>query len=73
MKLFDEHSDDLINGIILLQKVPYYDDLDCLEMAVEGGCLRFISLSCVQTLITHIWNGDIALKEGFKASLRVSL
>ena len=72
LTLFDDNSDDLMNGVILLQKVPYYKDLNALEMAIQGNCLKFISLSCVQTLITSVWNGDIASKEGFIATFKVS-
>lgn len=70
LKIFDNLSDDLINGIILLQKIPYYN-LDCLQLAVEANCLEFISLSTVQNLLTEIWHGRIEIKSGFKASLNV--
>ena len=33
---FDETSDDLANGVLMLQKIPYYK-LNCLEMAFEGN------------------------------------
>jgi hypothetical protein len=72
LNLFDHSHDDLINGIILLQKVPYYK-LDCLQLAVEADCLRFISLSPVQNLLTDIWNGKIEPKRGFKANFKFGL
>jgi len=71
LTLFDENNDDLMNGVILLQKVPYYEDLNSLEIAIQGDCLKFISLSCVQTLITSVWNGEIASKGGFAGTLKV--
>ncbi len=72
MSIFDSSSDDVQNGIILEQKIPYYN-LDCLQMAVEAGCLNFISLSSVQNLLTDIWNGKVLDRSGFKANFKVSL
>jgi len=72
LTLFDKNNDDLKNGDILLQKVPYYEDLNCVEMAVQGNCLKFISLSCVQTLITSKWNGKIASNSGFLSTINVN-
>jgi len=68
---FDKNNDDLKNGDILLQKVPYYEDLNCLDLAIQGNCLKFISLSCVQTLITSVWNGEIASKSGLLGTINV--
>lgn len=31
MRIFDATSDDLINGFLLLQKIPYYK-INCLKM-----------------------------------------
>jgi hypothetical protein len=72
LQLMDQGQDDILNGIVLLQKVPYYN-MDCLQLAVEAGCLRFISLGSVQNLITDIWNGKIEPKNGLKASLKFAL
>jgi hypothetical protein len=60
-----------MNKLILLQKIPFYEDLDCLELAIQGNCKKFISLTCVQNLITEIWNGEVNVKGGFKGSLKV--
>ena len=49
--LFDAMTDDLINGVLLLQKIPYYK-INCLKMADEADCLKFISLPCVQDILT---------------------
>lgn len=70
LNVFDGTSDDLINGIILLQKIPFYG-LDCLQIAVEARCLKFIALPSVQNLLTDIWNGKIESKSGFKAAIKV--
>ena len=72
LNIFDRSSDDLANGIILLQKIPYYN-LDCLQMAVEAECMDFLSLPSVQNLLTDIWNGKIENKPGFKAKFKVTL
>lgn len=70
LNIFDRSSDDLANGIILLQKIPYYN-LDCLQMAVEAECMDFLSLPSVQNLLTDIWNGKIENKPGFKSKFKV--
>ncbi|CAF0758789.1 unnamed protein product [Brachionus calyciflorus] len=72
LNIFDNLSDDLINGIILLQKISYYD-LECLRIAVEARCLKFIALPTVQNLLTDIWNGRLEHKDGIKASLNFGL
>jgi len=71
LNIFDSFSNDLINGVILLQNIPYFN-LNCLEMAVEAKCLKFISLASVQNLLTDIWNGKIVFKTSFKSGIAVS-
>ena len=46
LNIFDSTTDDLINGVILLRKIPFYN-LDCLQMAVEADCQKFVALSSV--------------------------
>jgi hypothetical protein len=70
MNIFDEASVDLINGVILLQNIPYYN-MNCLEMASEARSQRFISVTPVQNLLTEIWFGKIDFKDGFKSNLKV--
>lgn len=70
LNIFDATTDDLINGVILLRKIPFYK-LDCLQMAVEADCKKFVSLSSCQNLLTDIWYGKIASKSGMKASIKV--
>lgn len=65
------NSIDFKNGILLLQKIPYYNNLDCLQMAVESNCIHFLATPAVQNLITNIWNGKIAHKYGFRFTLNV--
>ena len=43
LSIFDDCSVDLINGVILLQIIPYYK-LNCLEMASEAKSQKFIAL-----------------------------
>ena len=70
MNIFDEASLDLINGVILLQKIPYYN-MNCLEMASEARSQRFISVTSVQNLLSEIWFGKVDFKDGFKSNLKV--
>ncbi len=71
MNIFDLDSDDFMNGMLLLQKIPYYNNLDCLKMAVEANCIQFISMPAVQNLITNIWYGQIVYKSDLKFILKV--
>lgn len=73
LTLFDENSDDLLNSVILLARPPFYKELDCLEMAIQGKCLKFVAMSSVQTLITNIWNAEISAMEGFQANFKVGI
>lgn len=68
----DDLSIDFVNSIILLQKIPYYN-INCLQMAYEAKCLKFISLASVQNLLTDIWHGKMEIRSGLKASLKVNL
>jgi len=70
LNIFDATTDDLINGVILLRKIPFYN-LDSLQMAVIADCKTFISLSSVQNLLTDIWNGKIVANAGWKAGIKV--
>ena len=70
LDIFDNLSDELINAVVLLQKIPYYD-IDCLRMAVEAKCLKFIALPRVQNLLTDIWYGKMEEKNGIKATFLV--
>ena len=70
LSIFDESSVDLINGVILLQVIPYYK-LNCLEMASEANSQKFIALTSVQKLLTEIWFGKIAFKTGLLSNLKV--
>ena len=72
LTLFDKSTDDIINGVILLRKIPFYN-LDCLQMAVEADCQKFVSLSCVQNLLTDIWYGKIQIKSGLRGKIWVNL
>ena len=69
--MLDIYTNDLTSGVILLQKIPHYG-LDCLELAEEAKCLRFLSLYSVQNIITDIWHGKIEQKRGFKAIIAVN-
>jgi hypothetical protein len=69
--MLDIYTNDLTSGVILLQKIPHYG-LDCLELAEEAKCLRFLSLYSVQNIITDIWHGKIEQKRGFKATISVN-
>ena len=41
--------------LILQQKNRLYDDNNCIEMAVTGRCMTFLSHPCVQSLLDEQW------------------
>ena len=73
IKCFDEYSDELNFGILLLQKIPYYGYLDCLEMSMQGEdiCLKFISLTCIQNLVIKLWDGGWNSKYSLIKNLKI--
>lgn len=71
LNIFDNSTDDLINGVILLRKIPFYN-LDCLQMAVEADCQKFVALSSVQNLLTDIWYGKVVSVSGAKGTIKVN-
>ena len=70
MNKFDESSNNLANGVLLLQNIRYYK-LNCLEMASEADCKKFIALPSVQNIINDIWIGKVQLEIGFKNDIKV--
>ncbi len=73
LEVFDEKSDDLTEGVLLLQKVPYFD-LNCFDMAVQGkdSCQKFLSMTGVQNLLTNLWNGSVNLDDSFLSTVKVN-
>ena len=49
LKEFDDKNNNFYNGVLLLQKVPYFD-LNCMEMAEMAKCKRFIASATAQNL-----------------------
>lgn len=61
---------DVINHVILLRKIPYYNR-SCLELAVDAISLKFISLPAIQNLLNEIWMGNIEIELGLSGKLKV--
>ena len=74
LRIFDDNKEDYMNGILLLQKVPYYGDMDCFQMAIQDEqiCLQFISKQSVQNLISKLWHREWSSESGFKTSFKVN-
>ena len=68
--IFDNVSNNLINGVILLQKIPYYN-LNCLDLAAVSNCQRFIAMKSVQNVLSDIWMGKIEMNYNFWNHLKV--
>ena len=73
LRLFDENENDLMNGLVLLQKSSLYGHLDCFDMALQGNEVKFkfFSMPSVQTLLTNLWNGEVKIKSGYMNALKV--
>ena len=71
LNIFDMTSDDWMNCVLLLQEIPYYR-MNCLKMANQARCLKFISLPAVQDILDRIWSGRCVIKPGLKGGLEVN-
>lgn len=70
LSTFDDHTDDLVNGAILLRKIPYYR-YDSLQIAFEARCMNFLSHRAVQNLLTDIWFGQVTQKSNYSFQLKM--
>ena len=68
---FDYYNDDEECRDLLLQNVPYFENLNCLEIADSFGSLKFFSTPTVQILFKNIWNGNLKRNKGFFTFLEV--
>ena len=41
--------------LLLIRRINEYSDITCLQMAIVGNCLNFLSHPAPQNLITKIW------------------
>lgn len=71
LAIFDKNSNDLFNDLLFYQKVPYYNNLDCITLALQGSCLKFISVPSVQNLVTKVWDGEVDTKRSVGSHLKV--
>lgn len=72
INMFDEALDDEDNYTHLLDEVSIFG-LNCLELAVIGKRMKFVSTTLVQNLLTEIWNGNVINKTDIKSRLKVLL
>ena len=57
-KQFDKHSSSsLTTAVLLFQKIEHFKNMDCIELAMKGKCLKFTSLPCVQRIADILWYG----------------
>lgn len=70
--IFESNCDDSTTEVILIQKIPYFG-VNCLTIADEAGCLKFISLISVQNLISYIWDRPKAPFTRKKTSLEADM
>lgn len=68
--LLDSSSNNLINGVVLLQEIPYYK-LSCLEMAARADSQQFIAMQSIQNVLADIWVGKIKIEHNFVNNLKV--
>ncbi len=61
----------------MLQKIPFYGDLDCFELAIQKKdgqiCLKFISKRSVKMLIEKLWNGEWTTKNNYTNILKFNI
>ena len=67
---FDENTENSLNCVLLLQDIPHYG-MNCLKMANQAKCLKFISLQIVQDILDRIWNGRCENQRGVTGIINV--
>lgn len=70
LKLYETYQEDELTFEKLLKRIPLFE-MNCLEMAYAGGQQKFLASSCVQTLLTKIWIGDLPNKEDRLTNIKV--
>lgn len=70
LNFLDDRTDDAINRLLLLKKIPYFN-LNCLELAIEARSLKFVSTMAVQNLLKEIWQGKILNEQSLKGKIKV--
>ena len=68
--LLDSSSNNLINGVVLLQEIPYYK-LSCLDMAARADSQQFIAMQSIQNVLTDIWVGKIKIENNYVDDIKV--
>lgn len=48
---------------MITRKSQQFNDLTCLEVAVNSNHLEFVAHSCVQVLLNDVWTGELVEKD----------
>ena len=73
LNLFDANEPDYKNEILILSPLELMNQRNSLELAVEGGVLKFLATSCIQNVLTKIWNGILSTEESTLLSFKVNI
>ncbi len=56
LKVYDKNTRDNVIDVLVIRFIEHFK-MDCLELAVDFECKRFVSNTTVQTILDNIWNG----------------
>jgi len=71
MNIFDNNTRDLMNYHLMKTKVPFFQNCELLEFAVQCECKNFVALESIQNVITELWYGQLIHKAGTRFRLKV--
>ena len=72
VKLLENNEPEYKSHVIILTGIKELGDKNCLDFAVKGNHQHFVATSCVQSVITKIWDGFIPPSDTLSAQLKVS-
>ena len=54
--MFQSHTREIVDDVLIIRYIDLVG-MDCLQLAVECKCRKFISSSIVQSCLNDIWKG----------------
>ena len=72
VKLIEDNEPEYKNHVIILSGIKELGDRNCLDFAVKGNHQQFVATSCVQSVITKIWDGFIPPSDSLSTQIKVN-
>ncbi len=62
IKTFTDNTRECVDDVLVIRYLKHFK-MDCLELAIESKCEKFVSNSMVQNILDKIWTGERNLFE----------